>query len=236
MTRWLLRCAALTGALCCLTACASAGRVAVVAPVSLPPPVEAPQASATPKQPVKAAVRLLSTGDAEGARVELRSVLALQPDHVVARKLLDQIDKDPVAVLGDRSYPYTVKAGESLSELSGRFLGDPLLFYALARYNGLPSPESLSTGKVLRIPGTPKPRAVSLPQAPRATAATSRSQTRDPTRASKLRADALDQMRDGALDRAIALLREARTLDPQSEPIRRDLDRANRLRAAIQRS
>jgi len=115
--------------------------------------------------------------------------------------------------------------------LAGRFLGDPLLFYALARYNGLRSPESLSAGQVLRIPGTPKAKPT-RPTAPTVVAGP----TRDPARANKLRADALDQLNGGTIEQAISLLRQAQQLDPGSEAIRRDLDRATRLHAAIRPS
>ena len=191
--------------------------------------------SPSPQERVDLAMHFLSVGDDQKAAVELRAVLSSHPRHSVSRKLLAQIEKDPEVLLGSRSYLYTVKPGENLSGLASRFLGDPLLFYALARYNGLSSPESLSAGKVLRIPGSPKPK-VTLRTAPARVTTPAPDASRDPARANRLRADALDQMSDGALDQAIALLRQAQALDPQSDAIRRDLDRATRLQAAIRPS
>jgi Flp pilus assembly protein TadD len=54
-------------------------------------------------------------------------------------------------------------------------------------------------------------------------------------RASQLRAQGLEQLNRGAVDRAIALLQQAAQLDPNNALIKRDLDRAVRIGAAVKR-
>jgi len=180
------------------------------------------------------AIELLDAGRREDARAELTGVLARQPKNAGARRLLEQIDRDPVEMLGSRSYPYRVKSGENLPMLADRFLGDPLLFYVLARYNGIDIPQAMTPGQILRIPGAPVRASLKYrfdaPPSPDAAVA-----QRDPARASKLRSAALEQISGGAVDSAIRLLRQAQQLDPDNELIRRDLDRATRIQSATRR-
>jgi len=84
----------------------------------------------------------------------------------------------------------------------------------------------------------PAPRpAAQRPAPPRATpprpapAAT----TANPMRAAQLRAQGLEQLNRGAVDRALALLQQANQLDPSNALIKRDLDRATRIGAAVKR-
>jgi tetratricopeptide (TPR) repeat protein len=70
---------------------------------------------------------------------------------------LRQITADPVALLGRESFPYTVRANETLSRIAGRFLGDIYSFYILARYNDIKIPRQVSGGQVIRIPGKAPP-------------------------------------------------------------------------------
>jgi len=190
-------------------------------------------ASSGPRASTSHAIELLSEGQQEAARGELAAVLAAQPTNAGAQRLLDQIDKDPVALLGARSYPYRVKPGESLSVLADRFLGDSLLFYALARYNGIEAPNAMGAGQVLRIPGAPKPVVAARPPTPTPTPVTL---PRDPARASKLRGAALEHMSGGSIDRAVTLLKQARRLDPDNALIRRDLARATRIQGAVRKT
>jgi len=187
-------------------------------------------ASSGPRASASHAIELLSAGQQEAARSELTAVLAAQPTNAGAQRLLDQIDKDPVALLGARSYPYRVKPGESLSVLADRFLGDSLLFYALARYNGIEAPNAMGAGQLLRIPGAPKAVVAARPRTP-----TPVTLPRDPARASKLRGAALEHMSGGSIDRAVTLLKQAQRLDPDNALIRRDLARATRIQGAVRR-
>lgn len=101
------------------------------------------------------ALQFMHKGDEVYARAHLQAALVKQPDSPRARMLLDQLQADPVGELGAQSFPYTVKAGDTLSALSERYLGDHLRFYLLARYNGIADPSALAVGQLLRMPGLP---------------------------------------------------------------------------------
>jgi tetratricopeptide (TPR) repeat protein len=64
---------------------------------------------------------------------------------------------DPVEVLGKEKFPYKVQPGDTLSRIARRFLGEPLKFYVLARYNGIRSSDRLEAGQVINIPGKKPP-------------------------------------------------------------------------------
>ena len=126
---------------------------APAAPAALPPP-------STPQQAQKlaiAAADLLETGNEDQAKAELQRVLAGDPNNKLAQNLLRQITADPVATLGRESFPYTVRATDTLSRIAGRFLGDIYAFYILARYNDIKIPRQVSGGQVIRIPGKAPP-------------------------------------------------------------------------------
>jgi Flp pilus assembly protein TadD len=56
----------------------------------------------------------------------------------------------------------------------------------------------------------------------------------DPLRAAQLRAQGLEAMNRGAIARAVALLDQASRLDPANPLIKRDLDRAIRIKRTVQ--
>jgi hypothetical protein len=199
-----------------------------VEPLDLPPLATAPVLA--PRERVRRAVEMLDKGDEDAARAEVALLLSEQPDHAVGRSLLDQIDKDPKALLGARNYPYKVRPGETLSILAGRFLGDPLLFYALARYNGIARPDTNEVGRTLLIPGTPRRAAAASTVAAKPPAGVAGP---DPGRASGLRRTALEAMSSGGIDRAVALLQQAAPLDPANSLIQADLERALRIQANV---
>lgn len=99
------------------------------------------------------AIRALQVGKAEEARNLL--VSATQQRRVDSRavSLLKQIDTSPSALFGESYFEYTVKKGEFLSTIAKRYLGDPLLFFALARYNDIENPSRINSGTNIRIPG-----------------------------------------------------------------------------------
>ena len=99
------------------------------------------------------AIERLQVGDAESARGDLEWALRLKPDNATARTLLEQLDADPVAELGTRFFEYEVRAGDSLSMLARKYLGDFRKFYILARYNDLDDPSKLHVGQVVKVPG-----------------------------------------------------------------------------------
>jgi hypothetical protein len=207
----------------------------------VPLPLETPSAitqDVAPRERVRVAIELLGEGHARRAKAELEAALEAQPNMGSARRLLEQIDSDPRRLLGADARPYTVRPGETMSVLAERFLGDPLLFYALARYNNLEAPNRLSAGQTLMMPRRagatvtataseiPRSAAALPPAAPGAPSV-------DPARASQLRLQALQLMNSGQIDRAVVLLRQAQTLDAANPAIQRDLDRALRLQASL---
>jgi len=223
--------AALSLAACAQTAKQGPAVVSTVpAKTAAPPP---PVFTATPglaaRDRQRKAVELLGTGQSGQARAELAALLAEQPGNVAARKLLDQIDKDPKVLLGEKNYPYKVRAGESMSVLADRLLGDSLMFYGLARYNGIADPSQMEVGRMLLIPGVPRKAAPAAAKAVATPAA-----VRNPARAAQLRGQALEQMNRGAIHQSVALLQQAQTLDPGNPAIQKDLERARRIKASVQ--
>jgi Tfp pilus assembly protein PilF len=208
-------------------------------PVAVATPVPAPAAPVAPADRTRQAIDLLTQGQPALAKPLLRTALAEDPGNTVAKRLLSQIDQDPKAILKGKPKAYTVGPGETFSMLAGRFLGDPLLFYALARYNGFEAPGHVLPGHVLQIPRPERAAVVAKPKAAKATpkadgpAPAAAVASRDPARAAQLRAQALDQLNRGAPAKAVSLLQQARELDPGNAAIQRDLSRAQRIQASL---
>lgn len=222
--------AAASLAVLALTGCATAPTTAR-GPSS--PAATAAATSNTPADRVNKAMGLLLEGKPVEARAQLMSALKDQPSNDTARKLLNQIDNDPKMVFGPRTYPYRAKPGDTASALAGRLLGDPVMFYALARLNGIDPPSKALDGLTVMIPGEPKPVVKTPPRA--AVAPTAIVPKRDPARANQLRAQALVQLNQGSINRAVGLLQQAAALDPSNAAIIRDLDRAQRIQRTVQR-
>ncbi len=75
----------------------------------------------------------------------------------------------------------------------------------------------------------PASEAPSAPAAKPAAASKPAGAAHDPAKAAGLRSDALVLMNKGDIDHAVGLLRQAAALDPDSDPIKADLDRALRI-------
>lgn len=202
----------------------------------------------TARETIGEAIKLLNKGDAERARRVLARVLERQPGDQIAADLLRQIDTPAATLLGARHFTYVTKAGDTMSNLADRFLGNPTRFYALSRYNDIAAPEDLRPGQSLRIPGVERQEAVKKPRKAPAQAAqgstpapaTARpapvAKTADPARAAQLRSAGLEQLNRGAVGKAVALLQQASRLDPANGLIQRDLERARRINRTIQAS
>ncbi|HEU4961571.1 MAG TPA: LysM domain-containing protein [Sphingomonas sp.] len=211
-------------------------------------PQAAAPAAASPVQRYDAVVAALQHGDTNTAQKVLKRIRKQDPNDARARLLGETIDIDPVAMLGSRSFPYTVKPGDSLRELAGRYLGNPDKFYALARYNHIAIPDAIKPGQTLRIPGAPPaeqtapaPRAIHpanaepahrAPSAPAKPAPPPQPKA-DPARAARYRAAGLSALNRGQVDRAVDDLTRAAALDPGNAVIKRDLDRAQRIRRTV---
>ena len=195
---------------------------------------------------VDAIVQLLDLGERDAAGKRVRAALKRDSGNAQLQVLRDSIERDPKELLGPESFPYTVRAGETMIGLAERFLGNRLKAYQLARYNGIAVPRSLAAGQVLRVPGEP-PR-IEVPRAnpsvaktpPRATVPRTKAAVAkaavpvaDPTGAQRLRAAALAALNGGAPGRAVVALRRAAALDPGNPLVARDLARAERIAAAV---
>ncbi len=115
------------------------------------------QPGLTPKERWKKALDLLQVGEAGQARAELAAYLRERPGRKRAIDLIEQIDSDPVAYLGEDYFLYRMERGDSLSIVAKRMLGDPLKFHALARYNGIENPSKMVVGQTIKVPGTEPP-------------------------------------------------------------------------------
>lgn len=186
---------------------------------------------------VSAAIALLYEGRAEEARKVLAKVLEKDPTDRRAKDLLQQIDTQPETLLGQESFRYRVRSGDTLSSLAQQHLGDPTRFYALARYNDLTLPASLSPGQILRIPGrekSPQPVRVAKPKPSAEPARAPQAQrAADPRRSAKLRVAGLEQLNRGNIDQAVSLLKQASASDPGDALAKRDLERAIRIKRTV---
>ena len=102
----------------------------------------------------------------------------------------------------------------------------------------IPNPESdkrpSASRPAARSPASPRVASPSKPPpAPTAAVKPPASNGRDPARARTLRAQGLEQLNRGAIDKAQDLLRQALRLDPGNPLIQRDLDRATRIGQAV---
>jgi nucleoid-associated protein YgaU len=101
------------------------------------------------------AIKSLQNGDADRAQVELNAFVGDQPRNRVGTGLLAQIETPIEKYYPRDSFPLTLKSGESLSTVAQTYLGDPLQFYALARYNQIQNPSRVTVGQSIRVPKTP---------------------------------------------------------------------------------
>jgi hypothetical protein len=224
----------------------------IVLPVVIP--LE-PTPGLSPRERINKVLTLLEQGDLRVARVELVEYLREKPTSEIGKSLLAQIDEEPKKLMGEKSFAYTIKSGESLYELAERFLDDQFKFIGLARYNNIAVPEKALAGQVIQIPGEPKevtarkvreqqqeldarlaaeaPKpepekpVVVAPPPPKPAEPTASAMSR----ANLLRKDALVQMQRGFADKAAGLLEEALKLFPNSQLIKKDLERARRLQS-----
>jgi LysM repeat protein len=228
------------GALALAACSAGPGRVKPLAP---------PPAAATVASETEAAFDLLMQGKESAAVGKLKSILKRDPMNPAATMLTGSIKGDPKELLGPQSYPYTVRAGDTMEELAQRFLGNRMKAYQLVRYNGLKAPVTLTVGEVVRIPGEPprpepvrraepepaRPATPTLPK-PRVAApkpAPAVNPGTNPVAARRLRTAGLAALNQGNVDRAVGLLRQAKQLDPANPLIARDLSRAERIGATV---
>ncbi|MDF1554823.1 MAG: LysM peptidoglycan-binding domain-containing protein [Deferrisomatales bacterium] len=105
----------------------------------------------------------LQVGDEKRAWDALFLCLCKTPDNSIAQRLLRQIESPPAEFFGDQYTEYQVQPGDTLSKIAKQAYGDPFLFYALARYNGIDNPSQLRTEQTLRVPSPRDGGKVELP-------------------------------------------------------------------------
>ena len=106
------------------------------------------------------ALEMLGRGEerqAEALFVELRESAGYGER---AQHMLDQIRRPIYRYFPENHFNVRLRAGQSLSALSRRYLDDPLKFFALARYNGIAAPNRVAAGQLIRIPLTEHARTV----------------------------------------------------------------------------
>lgn len=118
-----------------------------------PAPSE-PMPEAVPEANLSTAMKYLETGRGDAARALLAELAKEAPNSGVLTSLLRQIDEPAAQLLPGPYREVVVGAGESLSLIAARELGDPLMFYALARLNEIEVPAQVPAGAVLKIPAT----------------------------------------------------------------------------------
>jgi tetratricopeptide (TPR) repeat protein len=106
----------------------------------------------SPQRAAGSVASLIGDGHYDEARVLLEERLARNPEDSQARSLLHQLTVDAQALLGPPGSEHIVVAGDSLSALADRYLGDPQLYVLLARYNGIKQPRSLTVGQRIALP------------------------------------------------------------------------------------
>lgn len=221
-----------------------AAMIAVAGCASGPKPGPVPVAASGATN-IDTIAEYLNQGDVAAARKLIKTGLKRDPNNASLALLRDSVTRDPVDLLGPTSFDYVVQPGDTLAGIADRYLGNRLLTYQLARYNGIEKPALLAAGQTLRIPGK-KPAPVRRPAAPapapapppraappRAAATAAPAIRSDPAAARQLRTQGLAALNKGSATRAVQLLRRALTLDPANAVIKADLARAERIEATV---
>lgn len=228
---------------------ALAGALALAACAKGPPPAPLAAPVAVTDGEVDGVQALLMQGDRKGAEKLLKPLLKREPMHPRLSLLRDSITGNPQELLGPASYPYTVRAGETMETIAENLLGNRLKAYQLARYNDLANPSTLAAGHILRIPGAPpRPKPQPAPERPARPAATAPARPKpaasapasvpakpvaNPAAAQRARSAGLAALNRGAVKQAVGLLQRAHALDPGNAVILRDLQRAQRIAATV---
>lgn len=123
-------------------------------------PAYVPQQGLSDKERFREVLYLLEEGEPVGARAELMLFLQSQPGSDTGSDLLAQIDTPADVYYPAENREITLQSGWSLSNVAKHYLGDPLQFHALAKYNGIVEPRKLTAGQSIRVPLTDEARAV----------------------------------------------------------------------------
>jgi tetratricopeptide (TPR) repeat protein len=185
----------------------------------------------TSRELERQAIDRLDKGESREARYQLDCALEQNPRSAIAKNLIEQLEADPVAYLGRRSYQHTVKSEETLSKIAQERLGSSLKFVILARYNDIEVPANLVAGQVIRIPGE-EPVEEEAGESAESHADSDVGAVQDEVSsegsrasASVLHKEALSKEEEGNLRGAYDLILEARSVDDSAQGINEDLSR-----------
>ncbi len=98
----------------------------------------------------------LQYGRFEEAAAMIDTLREASPGSPTLALLARQLDAPPAELLPGPYRTLAVRPGDTLSQIAGRELGNPLLFVALARLNGIEVPRTLAVGAELRVPENPE--------------------------------------------------------------------------------
>jgi len=191
-----------------------------------------------PLMDLKSIIRLIEAGQSDEALHALTTYLAQDPKNAVALSLRQQLTVNPEVFLGKPATRYTVQSGDTLGGIAAKFLGNPLKFVILGRYNQISRVKDLRVGQVLKLPAKLKadPNAEPVPEpAPTVPAPaepiggvstpdtspsvnTGAYSPAQMARVQKYHEAALVAYRKQDLDNAIALWNKALAIDPNYEP------------------
>lgn len=119
-----------------------------------------PTATASPGERWHMALEMLGNGDDRQAAELFAELRDSHGYGERAQHMLEQIRRPIHRYFPDDHFNVRLRAGQSLSALSRRYLDDPLKFFALARYNGIAAPNRVAAGQLIRIPLTAHAREV----------------------------------------------------------------------------
>ncbi|OZB81376.1 MAG: hypothetical protein B7X28_05095 [Halothiobacillus sp. 13-55-253] len=117
-----------------------------------------------PSLSLKQIMHLIESGEHAQARAALETFLKNDPKNPMARNLQKQLTIDPAKALGPAVSTYTVQPGDTLGGLAAKFLGNPMDFVILGRYNDIKRGRDLQVGQTIKIPSKKKLKA--LPDEP----------------------------------------------------------------------
>ena len=106
----------------------------------------------------------LDTGRLDQAETALLSIIDQRPNSRLALRFLEQLQSDPIELMGSEYDVVTVQPGDSLSSIAARELGDAMQFFALARYNQIRVPRRMSSGIDIRIPRSLQSAEAAMPE------------------------------------------------------------------------
>ena len=106
------------------------------------------------RQRLRKAIGQLALGNAGQAEAELRIYMENVSNSKIAKDLLAQIIVPISELYPEEFVEVSLDEGTSLSSIAKQYLGNPLQFYGLARYNDIKEPGKTVIGQVIKVPLT----------------------------------------------------------------------------------